>query len=121
LTPMVFAWKNYLELATVLKAQGEAFRQESCFRSATSRAYYAAYCHARNWASMNIGFVISNRPTDHERLRDHLTNRDKGDVAEMLDDMRKWRNQCDYRDRVHDPKLLAEKAIKEARRLWTLL
>jgi len=120
LTPTVFAWKDYLELATVLKAQGEAFRLESCFRSATSRAYYAAYCHARNWAANN-GFIIQNIPDDHKNLQVHFNKTKKADIADKLDDLRKWRNRCDYRDRVSDPKLLAKKAIKEARKLLRLL
>jgi len=117
---MVFAWKDYLELATVLKAQGEAFQQESCFRSATSRAYYAAYCHARNWAA-NHGFIVRNKPGDHADLQVHFKKTKKADIANKLDDLRKWRNRCDYRDKVSDPRLLAKKAIKEARKLLTLL
>ena len=110
---MAFRWKDYLELASVLKAQGDAFHQECCFRSATSRAYYAAYCHARNWA-VNHGFIIRRKGPDvHKELREHFSSIDIS-IADKLDDMRKWRNTCDYDDLVSYPKKLATDAIREA-------
>jgi len=43
--PMNFCWKNYFSLA---KELAEATEDEACLRSAISRAYYAAFCNARN-------------------------------------------------------------------------
>lgn len=118
---MAFRWKDYLELAVVLKAQGESLGQESCLRSATSRAYYAAYCHARNWAHENHRFDILNKPKDHKRLRDHFRGNDMEHIADKLDDMRKWRNKCDYRNDVSNPKRMAGDAIREAQDIFRSL
>lgn len=45
----MFAWDDYLALATELSGRSE----EYCKRSAISRAYYAAYCSARAWYEQN--------------------------------------------------------------------
>jgi hypothetical protein len=48
---MAFDWKEFLELARILgrDAEGSGHR-EAFLRSALGRAYYAAFCHARNYA-----------------------------------------------------------------------
>ena len=47
---------------------------------------------------------------DHGRLRAHLTQRRRRGVAQGLDDLRQWRNECDYvadLGSVDFPKLMA--------------
>jgi len=46
-----FDWEQYYDLAEwLLKHPGTAAPQEASLRSAVSRAYYAAFCPARNFA-----------------------------------------------------------------------
>jgi hypothetical protein len=98
---MPFDWKEYLELARFLQGQtGGPFAAEAAFRSAVSRAYYAAFGHALQYAADYLGFVPRTRPEekaqDHGRLRAHMARRRRRQVAETLDDLRQWRNECDY-------------------------
>ena len=48
---MAFDWKAFLALARDLQTQARgAANPESLLRTALSRAYYAAFCHSRNYA-----------------------------------------------------------------------
>jgi len=94
--------------------QQEASGQESYLRSAASRAYYAAFCHARNWAREKTGFQPSGKSEDHSNLREHFRRIEMTDVASRLDHLRKWRNSADYSDYVSNPKRLARSATKYA-------
>jgi uncharacterized protein (UPF0332 family) len=50
---MTFDWREYLTLAENLCTNSHTFpNQEACFRVAISRAYYAAFCTARNYSTL---------------------------------------------------------------------
>lgn len=100
---MAFAWREYLDLARLLVAQaGGRCMAESAYRSAVSRAYYAAFNHALQYATDFLGFVPHARPEDraqdHGRLRAHLQRRRRSLAAARLGHLRTWRNECDYVD-----------------------
>jgi len=110
---MAFAWKEYLDLARFLAVGRGSFSQEAALRSAVSRAYYAAFCHARNYARDRHGFSLAHSPQDHWRVIAHFRNRKRDDIARCLEVLRQWRNRCDYNDVVADvskilPSLLAQ-------------
>ena len=97
---MPFAWREYLRLAGFLHATVGGFTEEAAWRSAVSRAYYAAFGHARNFARVHDNFIPTGTPEDHDRLRDHLRNHQQERLAQQLGRLRHWRNQCDYDDDV---------------------
>ena len=98
---MAFDWKELLDLARFLQAQaGSQIGKEAALRGAISRAYYGAFCHVRNYARDRLGFRPRNGPEDHGRLRAHLRKGKTRVLAERLDDLRLWRNQCDYWDEL---------------------
>lgn len=71
---MAFDWREYLELAKELVSQANSgYSAEAAERSAVSRAYYAAFCHARNDAETFLGFQRTGRPEDHQNLRGQAT------------------------------------------------
>ncbi len=70
---MAFDWREYLDLARSLTQPGTGFTQEAALRCAMSRAYYAAFCHARNYARDHHGFMPAYDPSDHKLVRDHFT------------------------------------------------
>jgi hypothetical protein len=46
-----FDWVEFLALANDLRGRlGALYSEEAANRTAVSRAYYAAFCHARNYA-----------------------------------------------------------------------
>lgn len=115
---MAFDWKEYLDLARYLQGHGGmSFSQEAAFRSSVSRAYYAAFCYARNYAVNKEGFIPKKTAADHERLRLHFQNRRKSDIADDLGDLRLWRNMCDYDDSVTNIKVLLSSAITQAQEI----
>lgn len=98
---MPFAWTEYVELAQFLQGQsGTSFGTEAADRSAVSRAYYAAYCHARNHARDRYGFQPAYDSRDHGAVRSFYQGRQICRVASGLERLRQWRNDCDYEDSV---------------------
>ncbi len=115
---MPFDWKEYLNLARSLQKQkGNDYFQEAAFRSAISRAYYSAFCHARNYIRDGEGFIPYNNAMDHSRVRKHFERQRKFDISENLNELRRWRNHCDYEDTVDDLSNLLKDAIQNAQEI----
>ncbi|MCS6773433.1 MAG: hypothetical protein RMM31_08575 [Anaerolineae bacterium] len=116
-----FDWRTYLHLAQVLLAQADRSPlQEAYQRSAVSRAYYAAFCHARNWAQTRLGFRPRGTAADHFGLKEHLAQSGAShfiSAANLLDRLRKLRNQCDYEDKLPDLPVLAPSALQIAQQI----
>ena len=86
-----------------------------------SRSYYAAFCHARNYARDHQRFFPSNKADDHGRVRLHFKTRGEITVAMSLDRLRQWRNQCDYDDTISGLTVLLSSAIAEAQKIFNRL
>jgi len=127
---MVFNWKEYLNLAQYLQGKPDAsYSEESARRASVSRAYYAAFCFARNYAHDKYGRDkrMKSRKSEHTDLRDYYivlgtVNRKLGDIADNLDELRQWRNFCDYDDDVmQNIDDLANNALDNAREIINAL
>jgi hypothetical protein len=104
---MPFDWSEYLALAQYLQGQSNSeFSQEAALRCAVSRAYYAAFCHARNYARDHHGFKPYHNPDDHPRVREHFRKLGNAKIAGDLELLRQWRNQCDYDDNISSISLM---------------
>jgi len=107
---MPFNWKDYKEIADFLKEQGDnGVFSEASYRSAVSRYYYAAFCHARNYArdgkEINVPtYKPSYSGEDHRRIIEHYKNYFKvfGNVHSNLYRLLELRGECDYNDEVDD-------------------
>jgi len=95
---MTFQWSDFLDIAKSLHAYGKTSQlsTETAYRCAISRAYYAAFCHSRDFAAANTGFVVTKKAIDHGNLRRHLFKHGQGTISTKLDQLRGWRNNCDY-------------------------
>lgn len=117
---MSFDWSEYLALAQFLQNArnlSPTFSQEASYRCAVSRAYYAAFCHARNYAANKQAFLVGRGVEAHRLLRQHFRKSGMTRIAQQLEEMRQWRNQCDYQDTVGNiPKLLTS-AIAHAQQV----
>ena len=118
---MTFDWTEFLKLARELQERADdadlPFAPEAAKRTAVSRAYYAAFCHARNYAEKRFGFQPSGSGQDHGSLRTFFRRQNDEvfeEVAARLDEAREWRNQCDYDDEVEEPKAIVQNAIENA-------
>ncbi|MDO9036242.1 MAG: hypothetical protein Q7U51_13715 [Methanoregula sp.] len=98
---MAFQWADFLIIAKSLHESGRssALPTDAAFRCAISRAYYGAFCHSRDYAMINMGFIPTQKPKDHELLRNHFAKNGKKTISTTLDRMRQWRNHSDY----HNP------------------
>lgn len=112
---MAFSWKEFLELSIYLKeCNDERVNKEDFLRSAISRAYFAAFCHARNYARDKEQFLPSYKAEDHNRLREHYRAKRRLPISNQLSDLRLWRNCCDYDDEVDNIDRLIQSAINRA-------
>lgn len=115
---MPFDWKKYLELARFLQSyHGNEIDGEAARRCAVSRAYYAAFCHARHYLEVNFGFIPSKTRVDHRDVRDFLklqARRNLTITANKLETLARWREQCDYNDVVLKLPTILVEAIQQA-------
>lgn len=121
---MAVDWHEYLVLAQWLQANPppSGVSQEVAYRCAISRAYYAAFCYARNYARANLSFNPRNDADDHGRLRAHLKGKRRQKTSECLDRLREWRNACDYLDTFPgDLTIALTAAMDEANYVFTSL
>ncbi|MBU0567742.1 HEPN domain-containing protein [bacterium] len=119
---MAFNWKEYLNLAQFLQRQtGKGLTQEAAFRCAVSRAYYAAFCYARNYARDRQRFSPTSKPDDHRLVREHFRDKGMAKIAQNLDKLRQWRNNCDYTDTVPNVSILVTSAISKAQEIFSML
>ena len=120
---MAFDWKAFLDLARDLQTRANgAANPEAFLRSALSRAYYAAFCYARNYSQDYLRFDPRGDPDDHGRLRHHLRSKKRGGTATRLDRLRQWRNESDYHDDMNfDLPIAVATALAEAKYVFTSL
>lgn len=118
---MPFNWKEYLSLALFLQGRANNYSQEASFRCAASRAYYAAFCHARNYARDWHGFEPTYDYDDHKLVREDFRNWQMTNISDWLLRLRQWRNACDYRDTVSNLSRLCTSAINLAQKVFDAL
>lgn len=121
-----FDWSEYLKLARELAGQtGISPSREAMLRSSVSRAYYAAFCKARNYlrdverdSSIPRGgevhrYVINkfknSRDTKHRQIGMHL------------DRLRIDRNRVDYDDSVSGLLYMTRMDLKIAQKILSML
>lgn len=101
---MTFDWLEYLELAQELAGQAVSpANEEAKLRSCVSRAYYAAFCKARNYLRDIEGYSIPSTPEAHTRVRNVFMegpDRLRKGIGNNLDRLRLDRNKVDYEDFV---------------------
>jgi len=98
---IIFDWRNYLVLAQELGENTNEAKQ----RSSISRAYYAAFCSARNYMKKKDPNSHPNEGSEHQYLIDyymgyknHSTNRNRTKIAQELIRMKRMRIIADYED-----------------------
>ena len=94
---MAFDWREYLGVARFLAGEtGVVASTEAASRAAVSRAYYAAFGHARGYATQRLAFAALGSGLDHANRRLHLRRAGMHRVADRLDRLHQWRKACDY-------------------------
>ena len=115
---MTFDWSEYLQLARELAGQAVSpAKEEAKLRSSVSRAYYVAFCKARNYLRDVEGHLIPLGPESHLYVRDEFeTSPDKlrRKIGDGLDRLRIRRSRVDYDDSVAGLSSLVEISLRAA-------
>ncbi len=123
---MSFDWTEYFNLAKELSGQkGIVVSKEAKLRAAISRAYYAAYCKARNYLRDVIkDSQIPKGPNVHK----YVVNKFKSDnrknyrkIGINLDRLRIDRNKADYDDIVEGISSLYFTDLRYAQKILSTL
>jgi uncharacterized protein (UPF0332 family) len=122
---VAFCWRHYLELSKELAMHTA---DEAKLRAAISRAYYAAFCNARNYM---IYTDHNSFPPDSREQHKYLVQYFKGESPESkpddmdgtrerigrdLNSMRHDRRKVDYDDKVDNLESLNKKALDVIKR-----
>ena len=125
---MIFKWEALLDLAKTLFEDAETAsgqRREALLRTATSRAYYAAFGASVAWMRENFpDHTLPSHGEIHQAVSDFFLFHSQADyraVGELLRDMRWARNRADYRAQIPDSKRLAQRNLFDANRVLNAL
>ncbi len=112
---MAFDWKDYLSLAEELSLRSE----ESARRSAVSRAYYAAFCSARNHLK-NQGTQISFSEDSHKIVWESFQKKGKTYAAiyQNGNRLKNARRHSDYEDEIRNLSDSVAAALKDAKTVF---
>lgn len=116
----MFDWHGFLQVAEDLAARND----EAGLRSAISRAYYGAFCSARNHLRDHEGVHITKTGAGHRIVWDEFEASPDGDrrqIAKLGVRLRRSRNKADYDDEVNRLADLADDAIADAEQVLELL
>ena len=93
-------------------------------RSSVSRAYYAAFCKARNYLRDIGGHLIPPTPEAHTYVRDKFKrspNKLGRKIGWELDQLRTHRNRVDYEDSVTGLPSMATVSLKSTQDIISTL
>jgi len=116
---MSFDWSEYLYLAQENAdiRPDKSYSVEAKLRVAISRAYYAAFCQARNYLIDNSSFVaLSDQETHWDIIYKFLHSSDgsRRRIGLELSRLRNSRNQADYDDVYPNLSLATAQALVNA-------
>ena len=115
---MSFNWSAYLDLAQELTTQAPASsHQEANLRCAVSRAYYAAFCKARNHLRDIDGLPVPHDGTSHRYVKEQFkkhSRKERRKTGLKLERMKLNRGKVDYDDIVTNLNNIALENLKMA-------
>lgn len=111
---MPFDWREYVGLAERLQDMQprDNLSKECLLRAALGRAYFGAFCYARDQAEAHLGFAPQSKGTDHVGLREHLKGKCLATTAQRLEVLNEYRNNADYVGRITQIDLKIENDLK---------
>jgi uncharacterized protein (UPF0332 family) len=122
---VTFDWSEYLKLALELAGQAlTPANKEAKLRSSVSRAYYAAFCKARNYLRDIEGHLIPFGPEAHQYVCDEFkksADKLRRKIGWELDQLRTRRNRVDYQDSVTGLPSMARVSLKSTQDVISIL
>lgn len=119
---MTFDWLDFFEFAKFLNLSTETQLEEARKRSVVSRAYFATYLIARDFAVENYNLQFSIDDNAHQKVINSFKDRGtKHGVYTCLLEFRRWRNTCDYDKSVTNLSSLATNSLQKAKHTIELI
>lgn len=123
---MSFDWPDYLRIVDILaQTPTDTPLHEAAYRSAISRAYYAAFCETRNLLHNTREYLPKFNAEDHRDMVDWLQKSSESKkrlIGKNLGELREDRNSADYDNKLIGiaPKMAA-KAVQFAKKILRML
>ncbi len=113
---MIFSWSHFLDVAKFLKEEGNNRRipTEAAYRCSISRAYYAAFGSALNYAKDNGSYIPENNADDHWKIRNYYRSHEKKEISRKLERLHQWRKYSDYDEPVYNLEANLNESLKTA-------
>ncbi len=122
---MSFDWSDYLTLAHDMRTTADSSStREARLRSCVSRAYYAAFCKARNYLRDEKGYQFPTTATAHALVRkafQRSSDAKRRQIGRALNRLRIDRNKADYDDRINRLSSMANLALESAENILQVL
>jgi uncharacterized protein (UPF0332 family) len=124
---MNFDWKDYIKLAEKLKNEpNKNSIEEAYYRSIISRSYYGVFCISSIKAGLEFyrPHPHTGDPGVHEKVINYYKDSripEEKLLGNLLDELRKYRNDADYDKRRRIGRDLAERAILKANEVLRIL
>jgi uncharacterized protein (UPF0332 family) len=118
-----FDWTGFYIVADSLVNSPPTGFDEAAFRCAISRAYYAAFCSARDYA-ISKGVHLSTDGRAHGELVRHYKrapNQAMNTIGTRLRDLRRNRRDADYTTSITISEAKARASLHDANEVLTLL
>lgn len=115
----MFDWRGFLALADELSGRDD----EASLRSAVSRAYYSAFCSARNWLQED-GAAVPKTSQAHRREWNEFEGHsdvERRRVGQLGNRLRHSRNKADYDNTVNRLEDVALNALVDAEAILEFL
>lgn len=120
---MPFDWAEYIKIAEDLIVQGDSSPIESAyFRSSVSRAYYGAYCTARDIVEQKLDYTVP-KGDSHKFVINKFMNssgRVTKKVGEDLNRLHGKRRKVDYEASADINREFAKTALQQAQNIFKL-
>jgi uncharacterized protein (UPF0332 family) len=116
-----FNWNEFYRLAEHLNTDYSFDSQEAVQRTIVSRAYYAAFCMAKEMLDQKYKITIPQNAASHNYVRIEYEKQGRDDISALLRDLREYRNCCDYDKNVKDLHSLVNLSLHISEKIITNL
>ena len=97
-----FNWNEFYLLAEYLNSDYSFGCQEAVQRTIVSRAYYGAFCMAKEVLHHKYKITVPQNATSYACVLFEYKKQGRDDISALLRDLREYRNCCDYNKNVND-------------------
>jgi uncharacterized protein (UPF0332 family) len=109
-----FNWNDFLRLALHLNTDYSFDGQEAVQRTIVSRVYYACFGMAKEVLEHKYNIVVPQNAGSHKYVRCEYGKLGRNDIKNALNDLREYRNCCDYNKNVKDLHLFVNKSLQKS-------